>query len=117
MKKIFSLLTTRTKYDPYLTAIYFLNLADYLFTLVLLSGGAFTEANPLLQYGINNFSGFAAKCILPLLMVMYVHLRVCTHPPVHTKIAGILLSACISFYLFVDIMHIFWLFFYIGTFR
>ena len=88
MKKIFSLLTTRTKYDPYLTAIYFLNLADYLFTLVLLSGGAFIEANPLLQYGINNFSGFAAKCILPLLMVMYVHLRVCTHPPVHTKISA-----------------------------
>ena len=112
MKKIFSLMTTQNKYDPYLIAIYCLNLADYLFTLVLLSGGMFIEANPLLQYGINNFSGFAVKCILPLSMAMYVHLRMCMKPPVHPKIAGILLSACISFYLFVDLMHIFWLFFY-----
>ena len=109
MKKILSFVTSECVLDNRLAVLYFLNLSDYLFTVVLISSGLFIEVNPLLTLNIDGTGGFLAKCILPLLLVLYIRLRVINDPP--KKIFGIklLLDVLMSFYIFVNCFHVFWL--------
>lgn len=109
MKKILSVMKTHSPYDTQLIILYLLNVSDYLFTLTLLSSGAFIEANPILSSGINDVSGFTAKCIIPLILLTYIHFRFCTSPVKHPKAVGILLALILTYYILINLMHIFWL--------
>ncbi len=109
MKKILSFVTTECSLDNRLALIYFLNLSDYLFTLVLISSGLFIEANPLLSLNIDGLGGFLAKCILPLLLIFYIRSRFVNNPTKHIFAAKLMLDILLCFYFFINCFHLFWL--------
>lgn len=109
MKKAISMFITRSEYDVKLIVLYILNVTDYIFTLILLSSGHFIEANPLLYTGINGVGGFVLKCVVPLVLVLYLHIRFIFGKPKNQKAVNLLLNIILSYYAFVNLMHIFWL--------
>ncbi len=53
--------------------VYFLNVIDWVCTVVLLRTGMFFEANPLARTFIGSiWLGFLFKCIAPLVVVLFV---------------------------------------------
>ena len=108
MKKIYHFLTAECITDSRMFIIYLLNLTDYLFTLVLISSGLFSEVNPLLSPGINGIGGFFAKCMLPLLMLLFIRLRILNDPPEKTFAVKLLLDMILAYYLVINGFHIFW---------
>ncbi len=108
MKRFLTLMNTRSEADSLLIALYVLNVIDYLFTLILLSGGLFVEVNPLLHGGISGFGGFCIKCVLPLMLLMYLHLRLCASG-VRRRAVTVLLWIGTVYYGLIDLMHVFWL--------
>lgn len=109
MKKTYKSGYSENIFDRRLALLYFLNLSDYLFTLVLISSGLFIEANPLLSFSINGAGGFLAKCILPLLLLYYIRSRLITNPTKHILAAKIILDIAVSLYFAINCFHIFWL--------
>ena len=109
MRKILTLLTVKNKYDYRLLSLYALNVTDYIFTLILLSSGLFVEANPIMSTPINGFGGFALKCILPLILLTYLHIRFCISDPKHPKTTRFLLNSILVYYTAINVFHIFWL--------
>ncbi len=109
MKRIISMFTVRSEYDIKLLLLYTLNVTDYIFTLVLISSGLFIEANPILNTHIEGLWGFILKCMLPLLLVLYLHIRFLTGIPKHKKIVKLLINGIIIYYIIINVMHIFWL--------
>ena len=109
MKKFVSLFMSRTQYDLRLFVLYILNVFDYLFTLVLISSGLFMEANPLLSMNISGVWGFILKCIVPLVLLLYLHIRFSMDKPKHERAVKILLDCIIIYYGIINSFHIFWL--------
>lgn len=109
MKKMVSMFMTRSGYDMKLVVLYVLNITDYLFTLVLVSSGLFIEANPILKMNIDGIGGFVLKCIVPLVLLSYLHIRFLTSKPKYKRIIKILLNAILIYYIAVNVMHIFWI--------
>ena len=109
MKKALLSLVTKNKFDGILLAIYILNIFDYLFTLVLISSGLFTEANPILSMDIKGTNGFALKCVVPLILLAYLHIRLSVSPPKTEKPVKTFLYILLSYYAVIDAFHIFWL--------
>lgn len=57
--------------------LYVLNILDILFTIFLIRIGAFVETNILMQPIINNpILGLIINIILPLLLILYIFIRV-----------------------------------------
>lgn len=113
MKKIVSMLFTRTKYDKKLALLYVLNVTDYIFTLILISSGLFIEANPVLSTNIGGVWGFMLKCVVPLFLLVYLHIRFSTDMPKHEKAVKILLGCILAYYIIINLFHIFWIVFLI----
>ncbi len=108
MKKLYSFITADCETDSRMFIIYILNLTDYLFTLVLISSGLFFEANPLLSYGINGTAGFLAKCMLPLMLMLFIRLRIFNDPPERMIAVKLLLDVILAYYIVINSFHIFW---------
>ncbi len=109
MKKILTLFSARNEYDAHLFTLYILNVTDYIFTLILLSSGLFVEANPVMNTPINTPWGFVLKCIVPLMLLTYLHVRFCMSSPKHPKVTKILLNIILVYYMLINAFHIFWL--------
>lgn len=103
---LISSLRTKTPFDLRLTVLYLLNLSDYIFTLILLSTGYFMEGNFLLSSHITNFGGFILKCIVPLLLLLYVRFRLCTVPADKHKAVKFILGGGIGFYAIINFFHL-----------
>lgn len=102
-----SALKTKTPFDSRLTALYALNISDYIFTLILLSTGYFFEGNPMLSGSIGNFGGFVLKCILPFVLLFYIRIRLRNTPITKIKTVKCILNIGIIFYAIVNAMHLF----------
>ena len=109
MKKLLTLVNTKTEYDTKLALLYTLNITDYLFTLILISSGLFVEANPILQSDIGGTGGFIMKCILPLILLLYVKIRFCTRMSEHKRAVNVLIYIILFYYAAINLMHVFWL--------
>ena len=109
MNKIIAMLRTKTEYDKYLIWLYLLNVSDYLFTLVLLASGLFVEANPLMAVPIQNAYGFGLKCMIPLILLTYLHIRFGASPPRHPKMTRLMLGGILVYYVIINAFHILWL--------
>lgn len=116
MKKMFISLVSKNKFDKILLVIYLLNIFDYLFTLVLISSGLFIEANPLLSMDIKGTNGFALKCVVPLMLLAYLHIRLSVSPPKNEKPVKVFLYILLSYYAVINAFHIFWLCWSVVTF-
>ena len=108
MKKALISFMSKNKFDKLLLEIYILNIFDYLFTLVLISSGLFIEVNPLL-INIKGTNGFALKCVLPLILLVYLHTRLSISPPKNEKPVKVFLYMLLSYYAVINAFHIFWL--------
>lgn len=109
MKKAISVFITHSKYDARLIFLYILNVSDYLFTLILLSDGLFFEANPILESSINGIGGFILKCIVPLILLSYLHIRAGSNVIKHEKAVNILLNIILIYYIAINVFHVFWI--------
>ncbi len=116
MKKILSSVFSPCELNDRMLILYFLNLSDYLFTLILISSGLFMEANPLLSLSINGSAGFFAKCVLPAAMLIYIKLRITSGEVKHMLAAKVMLDIAAVFYFAVNCMHVFWLSYSIAIF-
>ncbi|MBQ6336775.1 MAG: hypothetical protein IJI50_06050 [Ruminococcus sp.] len=90
-----------------LLLIYALNVADWICTVVLLRGGGFFEANPLMRGIVGDISaGFAVKCLLPLLLILVLARLFSTlnEPELHGTERVV--KAVFGFYLFLCVNHI-----------
>ncbi len=104
---LISALKTKTPFDFRLTALYILNLSDYIFTLILLSTGYFVEGNFLLSGSITNLGGFVLKCIVPLILLFIIRCRLCSLPVTKIKTVKYILNGGIAFYILVNAFHLF----------
>lgn len=102
-------LSERTVFDLRLAIIYALNVSDYIFTLILLQSGMFREINPLLSAPINNFWGFALKCLVPFALLLYLRYRLRNVSERQLKPVRYILNGAIGIYSVINIFHICWL--------
>lgn len=87
--------------------VYSLNVIDWVCTLLLLSTGAFYEANPIARSFIGSISfGFAVKCIVPFLAVYSVNRMMHILEVGQLKIADMMISFGLTVYLAVNIDHL-----------
>lgn len=87
--------------------VYFLNVLDWVCTILLLKTGMFFEANPIANTFIDNILvGFALKCALPFVVVFLVnHFMVILDIP-ELRIADKMISFTLTVYLAVTLDHI-----------
>lgn len=102
-----SALKTKTPFDSRLTALYALNISDYIFTLILLSTGYFFEGNPMLSNSIGDIGGFVLKCILPFVLLFYIRIRLRNISITKIKTVKFILNIGIVFYAAVNAIHLF----------
>lgn len=87
--------------------VYFLNVLDWVCTLLLLKTGMFFEANPIANSFIHSvFLGFSLKCVLPFLLIFTVS-RFLHILEVHQlRLADMMISFALTVYLAVNLDHI-----------
>ena len=89
-----------------LLLLYFLNIADIIFTLILLSTGYYFEANILMAEVVNNTAAtLLLKIILPaiLLAVLYQRIKIATNK--QRKISNYAISPVAILYMLINIFH------------
>lgn len=87
--------------------IYLLNVVDWVCTVLLLSTGSFTEANPIARTFIYNlYLGFFVKCLLPLIFIIPVCKFLYILDPPYLKVADMVISFGFTVYLAIIIDHI-----------
>ena len=92
-----------------LLMIYFLNVADLIFTLLLLSTGYYFEANILMAKVVNNTAAtLLIKIILPaiLLAVLYLRIKIATNK--QRKISNYVINPVAILYIMINIFHFIW---------
>lgn len=109
MREMIKKFASRTVFDIRLVIIYALNVSDYIFTLILLESGLFTEINPILSMPINNFWGFILKCVVPLILLLFLRHRFRTVSEKQIKPIRYILDCTIGLYAIINIFHIFWI--------
>lgn len=93
-----------------LLILYALNVTDWIFTIILLNTGCFFEANIFMAYAIEKpLLGVFLKCIVPLLLVLFVNNRSSKANKKQLKIANKLINLTIIYYTVINISHIIWL--------
>lgn len=96
-------------FDSRIIIIYALNISDYIFTLILIQSGMFTEINPILTMPINNPWGFVLKCIIPLILLLCLRHRFRSISENQIKPVRYILDCTIGVYAIINIFHICWL--------
>lgn len=109
MKDILKRFADLTIFDSRIIIIYALNVSDYIFTLILIQSGMFEEANPILSAPINNFGGFLLKCIVPLILLLYLRHRFRAAAEKQIKPIKYILDCTIGIYAIINIFHICWI--------
>lgn len=99
------LLCTKLKRKLYF--VYLLNVLDWVCTVILLSTGAFYEANPIASTFINSLSlGLLIKCVLPFVIIFIVSrcMHILDMPQLRT--ADMVISFGLTVYIAITIDHI-----------
>ncbi len=87
--------------------VYFLNVIDWVCTVLLLNTGLFYEANPIANTFIHNILlGFAIKCVAPFVVIFLISrsMDILEYPQL--KIADMMISFALTVYLAVTLDHI-----------
>lgn len=87
--------------------LYLLNVSDWFCTVVLLKSGYFAEANPFMANIIGNTAlGFAVKCLLPLLVILFVCTRAVQATEKQYRISKYILNFAIGVYTLINLSHV-----------
>lgn len=106
MKKFFSALYNPSVYDGALMLIYFLCVGDFMFRLVFVSGGFFSEESMLVQdYSV----GFSVSLIVALMIVLLIFSKMLIgfKKAKHKRLVSVFLGATLICYTAIDLEHIF----------
>ncbi len=96
-----------TKLKRKLYVVYLLNVLDWICTVLLLSTGAFYEANPIANTFIGNISlGLLIKCIIPLVVIFIVakFMHILDMPQL--KVADMVISFGLTVYIAITLDHL-----------
>lgn len=99
-----------------LWVIYILNLTDIVFTLLLVSTGAFVEANPAMQNMVhtNPAMSIIAKTLIPLALILYITQRIQFANDKQLKQSNILINGLTILYVIINISHVCYTLLFIG---
>lgn len=87
--------------------VYFLNVLDWVCTVLLLNTGMFFEANPIANTFINNILlGFLLKCVAPFVVVFLVNWFMHILDMRELKLCDMMISFALTVYLAVTLDHI-----------
>lgn len=87
--------------------LYILNVLDWICTIFLLRTGLFFEANPVANLFIGNyFWGFLIKCLLPLLITMFIAAQLYWLPQNYLKITNVLVNFGLLIYIMINLSHV-----------
>ncbi len=90
-----------------LAILYLLNVVDWVCTLVLLATGYFMEVNPFMQPIMENLAlGIFVKCLLPLLLIVYINIRLTYANEKQLKTGNHILSVALIIYTLIIILHV-----------
>ena len=91
-----------------LLLLYFLNIADIIFTLILLSTGYYFEANILMAGVVNNTAAtLLIKIILPAILLAILYMRIIKATNKQRRIANYAINLVAILYILINISHFF----------
>lgn len=103
--KNYSLENIRNK----LLILYVLNVADIIFTILLLNTGFYIEANIFMSKALENpFIGLMLKVILPALLFVFIYFRIQKATAHQLRKSNFFINGAIAFYTFLNMTHIIW---------
>ncbi len=92
-----------------LVILYLLNVADILFTLLLLATGFYIEANLFMSKAVQSlFASFILKIVLPALLLFYLYIRMKKANKKQLKQSNIILNIATAIYFIINISHLIW---------
>ena len=95
-------------------AIYLLNVTDIIFTLLLLRTGQLIEANGIMRNIIDNeFLSMAIKIFVPLVLFIYIYIRMKKATEKQLIISNRIINACLILYILINISHVVWCFMFL----
>ena len=97
-----------------LLALYIFNVTDIIFTLFLVNTGMFLEANAIMAPLVNSrqLLSIIIKVVIPFILFLGVYQRMKDATKKQLYQSNIIISACLIFYLLINISHIVWSIFY-----
>lgn len=99
--------TREYSFGPKLFFLYFLNVADWFCTQVLIDTGYFHEANPMMMWIMDYpLVGFFVKCILPLALSILIWLFYRIFNVEQNKFTNFVIYAGVVIYSAVILVHI-----------
>ena len=107
MKKLLTSITSSTEYSPTLMLIYVLNITDYLFTVLMISSGLLPASDPYPISSAGTFADLMLKCLLPLILLFFLHIVTGLIKPRHPKLLSLFLYLLLCYFFVLNIFHIF----------
>lgn len=103
--KNYNLATIKKKF----IILYFLNVLDITFTLLLLKTGYFEEVNFLMTKAVQNpLISILIKVVLPAILLTYIYYEMKEADASQRKVSNIAVNVSLSIYSFVNITHLVW---------
>lgn len=90
--------------------LYFLNVSDIIFTLLLIRTGYFTEVNILMVKAVESpLASFVIKILFPALLLYYIYISIRDDAD-HTqlKASNIAINISLTIYSLVNLSHVIW---------
>lgn len=89
--------------------LYFLNVSDIIFTLLLLRTGYFAEVNLLMVKAVESPPiSFLIKVVLPALLLYYIYKSIKEADDSQLKASNIAVNISLSIYSLVNLSHVVW---------
>ena len=93
-----------------LILLYFLNVMDIVFTLILQRTGYFVEANPVMCFFMfSTYSALAVKIILPAMLCSLLYIRFKKATDTQLRKSNIMITILVFIYASINLLHLIWL--------
>ncbi|HWT27603.1 MAG TPA: DUF5658 family protein [Mobilitalea sp.] len=89
--------------------LYFLNVTDIIFTLLLLQTGYFSEVNILMVKAVQNPAlSLCMKIFLPAILLYYLYLKIKSSEEDALRVSNIAINISLTIYALVNLSHLVW---------
>jgi hypothetical protein len=91
--------------------IYFFNITDIIFTLILLKSGVFLEANTFMKHIVQNeAASLMIKFGIPFVLLLFLYKRLKNASERQLFLGNILINICMIGYFTINLFHVIWTF-------
>ncbi len=92
-----------------LIILYFLNVSDIIFTLLLLQTGFFAEANFLMARIVQNpVISLSVKTIIPAFLLFHLYKKIKESEEDALRVSNIAINVSLTIYFLVNLSHVVW---------